>query len=423
MGKLGHYDVISFLVAIGVMLIASRLAAELFKVFKMPVVLGEIIVGVVLGPTVLGFFAPDLFEAIFPFIAQPENTSHLPVQYAMDAIIGLSVIMLLFVAGLEVQMPLVIKQGKVAVTTTLSSMLIPIGMGFGAVFLFPDIFGLTEGTDGSILGFFLGVVLSITALPVIARILMDMKIFKTSIGMAIIASAMFIDMLGWLIFSVLLSMLDASGHGPGLWQTVVAVLVFGGFMLTIGSRLIDKALPWVQSKFSWPGGVLSISLGLCFLGAAFTESIGIHSILGAFIIGIALGDSANLREQTREIIHQFVTNVFSPLFFVSIGLYVNFIDNFNLPLVLMLLVLGYVSKIFGATLGARLGGLKKKDSLAVGMAMSTHGALEIILGSLAMEAGLINEAFFVAIVLMVVVSIITAAPLMKRFVSLPSESD
>ena len=415
MVKLGHYDMIVFLVGLGSILIIARLFAELFKQFKLPSVLGEIVAGVLLGPSFLGFFFPECFEYLFPFIAHPEFTSTIPVQYAMDAMINISVIMLLFIAGMEVQLPLVIEQGKVALSTTFFSMLIPIGVGYVGVLMLPDLFMVSNG-DVGIVGFFIGVVLSITALPVIARILMDMKLFKTRIGMTIIASAMLIDLLGWLMFSVLLSMIDDSESSTSLSYTLISIILFGCFMLTIGSKLIDKSLPWVQTKFSWPGGVLTLSLGLCFLGAAFTESIGIHSILGAFIVGIAFGDSANLRDRTREIIHQFVTNVFAPIFFVSIGLYVNFVDNFNLPLISVLFVLAYTSKIFGAHLGARIGGLCKRDSWAVGVAMNTHGVLEIILGSLAMAAGIINEEVFVAIVVLVVVSIITSAPMLKRIV-------
>ncbi len=412
MVKLGHHDMIIFLVAFGVILIVSRLFAEFFKQFKLPSVLGEIIAGIFLGPTILGYFSPESFEYLFPFIAHPDHISTIPVQYAMDSLINISVIMLLFVAGMEVQLPLVIEQGKVALSTTFFSMLIPILVGYIGVQFMPDLF-MAHNKDIGLLGFFIGVVLSITALPVIARILIDMKLFKSRIGMTIIASAMLIDLLGWLIFSVLLSIIEDSESGVNLIYTMISILVFGGFMLTIGSRLIDKSLPWVQTKFSWPGGVLALSFGLCFFGAAFTESIGIHSILGAFIVGISFGDSANLRERTREIIHQFITNVFAPIFFVSIGLYVNFVSNFNLPLVLVLLFLAYTSKIFGAHIGARIGGLSKKNALIVGVSMNTHGVLEIILGSLAMGVGLINEELFVAIVVLVVISIITSAPLIK----------
>jgi len=133
-------------------------------------------------------------------------------------------------------------------------------------------------------------------------------------------------------------------------------------------------------------------------------------------VGIAFGDSANLRDRTREIIHQFITNVFAPIFFVSIGLYVNFVDNFNIYLILILLALAYSSKILGARIGAGLRGLPKNDAWAVGVSMNTHGVLEIILGSLAMSVGLINEEVFVAIVVLVVISIITSAPMIKRII-------
>jgi Kef-type K+ transport system membrane component KefB len=186
-------------------------------------------------------------------------------------------------------------------------------------------------------------------------------------------------------------------------------------MLTIGKKLIDKALPWVQNKLSWPGGVLSISLGMCFLSAAFTESIGLHAILGAFIMGVAIGDSAQLREEAREIIHQFVTNIFAPLFFVSIGLRVNFIENFDLLIVSVIVCIAYVCKILGASLGAYLGGMTKNEALVVGFGMNARGAMEIILGTLALNAQLINSKVFVGLVIMALLTSLTSAPLMRRF--------
>ena len=187
-------------------------------------------------------------------------------------------------------------------------------------------------------------------------------------------------------------------------------------MLTIGKKIIDKTLPWMQTKLSWPGGVLSISLGICLLSAAFTEAINIHAILGAFIAGIAFGDSVHLREQAREIIHQFVTNFFAPLFFVSIGLKINFIENFDPVIVSIVLVLAFVGKVLGATIGARLGGMSKNHSLAVGFGMNARGAMEIILGTLALNAGLISKPIFVALVIMALVTSLTSGPLMKKFI-------
>jgi Kef-type K+ transport system membrane component KefB len=408
--KLAHNELIVLLLSISAMLIISRIFAELGKRFKLPVVMGELIVGIILGPTILGMICPDVFLYLFP------RTGNIPI--ALDGIFSLSVIMLLFVAGMEVQLSLVLKQGKVAVYTSTFSMIIPFLTGFAVAWFFPEIFSIPNEPDPKLLfALFFGTALSISALPVIARILMDMNLFKTNIGMIIIASAMFNDLIGWLIFSFVLSLTNkGTGDHFSLWYTVLYIIGFGLFMLTVGKKIIDKTLPWMQTKLSWPGGVLSISLGICLLSAAFTEAIHIHAILGAFIAGIAFGDSVHLREQAREIIHQFVTNFFAPLFFVSIGLKVNFIENFDGRIVAIVLVLAYVGKVLGAFIGARLGGMTKNHALAVGFGMNARGAMEIILGTLALNAGLISKPIFVALVIMALVTSLTSGPLMKKFI-------
>jgi len=154
---------------------------------------------------------------------------------------------------------------------------------------------------------------------------------------------------------------------------------------------------------------------LGFLGAAFTEFVGVHAILGAFIVGIAIGDSAHLKERTREIIQQFITNIFAPLFFVSIGLRVNFITDFDFVIVSVLLVIALIGKVAGGAIGARIGGLSKNESLAVGFGMSSSGAMGIIIGVIALEAGLIIEEVFVGLVIMALFTSIASAPMMSHF--------
>lgn len=408
MEKLSHHEVIILLLSISVMLILSRVLAEMGRRFKLPVIMGELAVGILLGPTVFGMISPEWFGSLFP----KEGN----VSIALHGITTVSVVMLLFVAGLEVQLPLVLKQGKVAIYTSISSLIIPFVVGFGAAWYFPAFFHEVNPERQLLFSLFMGTAMAISALPVIARILMDLNLFKTNIGMVIIASAMFDDLIGWLIFSTILGLMNNNGDPYSLVYTLGSIIAFGLFMLTIGKKIIDKILPWIQKKLSWPGGVLSISLGLCFLAAAFTESIGIHAILGAFIMGIAFGDSVHLHEKAREIIHQFVTNIFAPLFFVSIGLRVNFATNFEIGIVMFVLVLAYVGKVAGATLGAYYGGMTKNHALAVGFGMNARGAMEIILGTLALQAGLIGEPVFVALIIMALVTSLTSAPLMKMFV-------
>lgn len=403
--KLVHSDIIVLLASIGGILILARIFAELGKKIKMPIVMGEILLGIILGPTVFGSLYPELCASIFPKVGA--------AKIAMDGITSLAVVMLLFVAGMEVQLQIMLKQGKTAVYTSLTSMIIPFVLGFAAVWFLPGFFNFKA--DKLVYALFFGIAMAVSALPVITRILMDLNLFKTKVGMVIIAAAIFDDLTGWIMFSFVLSLMGQQGEITSIWFTIGMILGFGLFMLIIGRYVINKTLPWIQQKLSWPGGVLSISLGLCFLGAAFTEYIGLHAILGAFIVGIAFGDSVHLQEREREIIHQFVTNVFAPLFFVSIGFKVNFIENFDLPLVLLVFFLAVACKVFGAALGGYMGGLTKRESLAVGFGLNARGAMEIILGTLALNVGLIDSKMFVALVVMALVTSMMSGPLMRRF--------
>ena len=405
MQTLSHDEVVILLASISIMLLASRMFAEFGRKIKLPVVMGEMILGILLGPSLFGYFFPSTFSTLFP------ETGNVAVS--LNAITQISVIMLLFVAGMEMQLPVVLKQGRLALFTSLTSLAIPFTMGFWIAWIYPEVLHVERTDKHLIFAVFFGTAMGISALPVIARILMDMNIYRTKIGMLIMASAMFIDLIGWLIFSVVLAMMDHKGVGAKLGFTLLYVISFGILMLTIGRKLLSKSLPFIQTKLSWPGGVLAFSLGLCFLCAAFTQVMGVHAILGAFIMGIALGDSVHLNEKAREIIHQFVTNIFAPLFFVSIGLHVNFILHFNLQVVLIVLVIACIGKIFGASLGAYMGGLNFKSSLTVGFGMNARGAMEILLGTIAFKAGIIQAELFVALIILALVTSITSAPLMR----------
>ncbi len=416
MAKLTHDDLITLLLAISAMLILSRMVAEFGKKLGLPMVMGELLVGIALGPTVLGNLSPDLFGALFPL------TTNAHVALALDGIVSLSVIMLLFVAGLELQLSQVVRQGKVAIYTGFGSMALPFVSGFLVAWLLPQWFGVGPESDNHFLfALFLGTAMSISALPVIARILLDLGLLNTTIGMVVIASAIFNDVVGWLIFSFILSMVGPGGAKIQIGHTILYIVAFSAFMLFVGRFLLNRILPWIQTSLSWPGGVLALSLGLCLLCAAFTESIHIHAILGAFIAGIAIGDSVHLREQAREIMHQFVTNFFAPLFFVSIGLKVNFMQHFDWRISGVVLILAFVGKVVGAGGGARLGGMPRRAALAVGFGLNARGAMEIILGSLAFEAGLIKQPVFVALVVMALVTSISSAPLMRYFVEAGKE--
>lgn len=402
-------DVIILLLSISLMLFLARSLGEILRHFRQPIIIGEILAGILLGPTLFGNLFPDIYNYLF--------TSSASVNFALDGITNIAVIMLLLVSGLEVDLTLMIKQGKLALMTSVMGIVFPFIIGFGAAYLFPEYMGIQEPDMRLVFALFIGTALSITALPVVARTLMDLNIFRSEIGLIIVASAMLNDLVGWIIFSIILGMIGSGAHGLSFGTTVWVTSLFILFTLLIGRKIITRIMPVIQEKLAFPGGVLNFVLILGFLCAAFTEFIGIHAIFGAFIIGIAIGDSPSLSENTREIIQQFITNIFAPLFFVSIGLRINFVQNFDLMLVIIFIVLAFAGKVIGCGLGAFWSGMSKNDSLAVGFGMNSRGAMEIILGLLALQFGLIQEKVFVALVIMALFTSVASAPLMSIFLS------
>ncbi len=396
-----------FLFSISLMLFSARLLGEFFEKLKQPPVIGEILAGIILGPTILGALAPQFHSWIFPRL--PE------LELVMDGMTSLAVIMLMLVLGLEVDLSLIIRNTRTAFFTSLMGMVFPFIIGFGSAYLFPEFLGIQDRDLRLVFALFMGTAMSISALPVIARTLMDLDIYKTEIGLIIIASAMFGDLAGWIIFSIILGMIGVGEHGLSFTEKIAFIFLFMAFMLFLGRKIINKIFPYLQTKLAFPGGVLNFIFVLGFLGAALTEMIGIHAIFGAFITGIAIGDSVHLREKTREMIQQVVTNIFAPLFFVSIGLRVDFIAHFDFMLVAIIILIAFFGKVAGSGLGAYWGGLNKNDSLAIGFGMNSRGAMEIILGLLALQSGLIHERVFVALVIMAFLTSLTSGPLMSLF--------
>jgi Kef-type K+ transport system membrane component KefB/mannitol/fructose-specific phosphotransferase system IIA component (Ntr-type) len=291
----------------------------------------------------------------------------------------------------------------------------PFGLGFCVAWWAPQHFGWEQQTEPFIFALFFATALSISALPVIARTLMDINLYRSDLGMVVIAAAICNDLAGWIIFAVILGLMGTQTvHGPGIGRTIWLALSFAVITLTVGRWVIHRLLPWIKAHTSWPGGILGFALSLALFGAAITEHIGVHAIFGAFLVGIAIGDSSHLREQTRTVINQFVSCIFAPLFFASIGLKMNFAIHFDAALICAVLLIACLGKVLGCGLGARYNGMAPREAWAVGFAMNARGAMEIILGLLALQQGLIGERLFVALVIMALVTSMLSGPMMQR---------
>lgn len=406
MDKLSHQNIVVLFLALGILLGAARALGEIAQRFRQPAVLGELLAGVLLGPTVLGLILPEWSAWLFP--------SQGPNAIALDALVNVAIVLFLLVAGMEVDLSSIARQGRVALKVGTVGMVVPLGIGFALAWYWPGALGAQAGADPLVFALFLATALSITALPVIAKTLMDLDLYRSDLGMIVISAAIFNDLIGWTIFAVILGLMDGgAGHAQNIPATVILTLLFAGAVLTVGRWTINRILPYLQAYTHWPGGVISFAFVLAMLAAACAEWIGIHAIFGAFLAGVAIGDSPHMREHTRVVIDQFVSFIFAPLFFASIGLQVNFVTHFDFALAATILGIACACKLAGGVIGARWGGMPVRDSWAVGFAMNARGAMEIVLGLLALEAGIIRQRLFVALVVMAIVTSMMSGPLMR----------
>ncbi|HOJ32663.1 MAG TPA: cation:proton antiporter [Candidatus Hydrogenedentes bacterium] len=399
-----------FLLTVGVLLSTARFFGEIARRFNLPAVLGEILAGIVLGPTVFGTISPEWYTVLFP--------SSGGARHALDAFTTLSVVLFLMVSGMEIELSTVFRQGTSALIIGAASMVVPFGIAFITALVFPDLVGFEQEVSLPLFAAFFATALSVSALPVISRILMDLDLHRSDMGVLSLAVAALNDLCGWIILGVIFGVIGVPGSGKlPLGNVIALTIAFAVFVLTVGRWLVDRLLPWLQAYTSWPGSVLSASIAAALFAGAFTEWLGIHAVMGAFLVGIAIGESRHLRRQTRVIISDFVSYFFAPLFFASIGLRINFVEGFDLKVVVTIFIIAGIGKVFGAGLAARATGLPARESFAMGFMLNARGAMEVIVGTLALEYGLIHARTYEALVIMAIATSLLASTTVQYFIT------
>lgn len=398
------------LLQVGVMLAVAMAFGQAMRLLGQPVVLGELIGGIVLGPTVFGALASGTYLLLFP------PTGMLAIS--REAFINIGMLFFMFTSGLEVSSEQLKQSGLKVMSTCLLGMLVPFALGFGSVWMFPDLWNHRTQTGLLPLSLFVGLALSITALPVIARILVDIGLIKEELGSVILSAATINDLIGWTLFAILLGVyVPQRGQSPSVpWNTMLLMVLFVSIVLAGGRWLGPSGFRWIRHRLPWPSAFIGVTSILVLIAAAMSDLIGMHTLFGAFFMGVALSQEFQERALAREVIHHFAISFFAPLYFVSLGLKVNFVKDFNLLLVMLVLVISCAGKFFGAALGAWLGGMTRRDSMVVGAGMSARGVMELVLATVALEHGLIDNRIFVALFIMAVVTSMMSGPLMNRLI-------
>jgi Kef-type K+ transport system membrane component KefB len=396
-------DSTRFLLEIALLLAAGLSFGHLARRVRLPAVVGELFGGVLLGPTLLGRVSPSLLAWLFP-------TSG-PVATAREGVLKLALLTFLFVAGLEVNLAHVRRHKATVLWTSLLGIALPFACGYFAVRWFSSMWRQPAAPDQTAL--FLGAALSITALPVIARILIDLQLERTPFASIVLAAATIDDITGWTLFATVLTAVTREAGPLDRWSAVAVVLALTALVVTVGRRAIDWSRRHFGPHASNPGSLIAAAGVLTIVLAAILEKLGLHAMFGAFLAGLAMARGLEERAPAHEIVHQFGLGVLAPIYFVSIGLRADFVGSFDLLLVLIVLAIACVGKIVGATAGAWIGRLPRREALAVGFAMNARGAVEIVVASVALEAHVIDARLFVALVLMALATSVISGPAIR----------
>jgi len=392
------------LVQIIVILLTARLTGWLFRKIHQPQVIGEMVAGILLGPSLLGWVAPNVSRVLFP-------VNSLPFLSVLSQI-GLLIFM--FLVGLELNPKLLRKRSHTAVITSHASILVPFLLGaLLALYLYPRL------SDDSVpfthFALFMGTAMSITAFPVLARILTERRLLRTSLGGVAIACAAVDDVTAWSILAGVVLLVRATSGGHLLWLTVFGSLSFIALMLLFGRR----ALRHLEAKYQRTGEVskdlIAIILLVVVISSLATEWLGIHALFGAFLAGAAMPKDQNFVRTLTEKLEDVTVVLLLPLFFsftglrTSIGLVSGSQMWFYCALIITVAVAG---KFGGATIAARVSGMSWPEASALGVLMNTRGLVELVVLNIGLDIGVISPALFAMMVMMALTTTFMTTPLL-----------
>jgi len=406
-GGKGPSDAIFFAQIITLMMV-GRVLGEAMLRLRQPAVMGQLIAGLLLGPSFFGFLFPDLQHALFP-----KNTE----QKAMiDAISQFGILLLLLLTGMETDLKLVRKTGRASLFASLMGIVIPFLCGVGLGEMLPDSM-LPDPGKRLITSLFLGTALSIASVKIVAMVVREMNFMRRVVGQVILASAIVDDSIGWIIVSIIFSLaLHGSIETVSLAQSVIGTIVFMVASLTIGRRAVFFIIRWVNDTFVSEFAVITAILVIMGVMALITYLIGVHTVLGAFVAGLLVGESPILTRHIDEQLRGIITAFFAPVFFGIAGLTADLTILADPKIALFtigLILIASVGKFTGAFVGAELGGLTKREGFALACGMNARGSTEVIIATVGLSMGALNQDLFTMIVAMALLTTMAMPPTLR----------
>jgi Kef-type K+ transport system membrane component KefB/nucleotide-binding universal stress UspA family protein len=416
---MGQPSLAIFLAQIVALVVCGRLVGELMERIRQPAVMGQLIGGMLLGPSVLGAISPTLQHALFPDSAG---------QKAMlDAISQLGILLLLLLTGMETDLSVIRRSRRTALSVSIAGIAIPFACGVLVGEWLPDSI-LPDPHRRFITSLFLGTALSISSVKIVALVVRELGFLRRTVGQVIVASAIIDDTIGWIIMSVTFGLaLHGTIDVMSVTRSLLGTALFLVLSFTIGRRIVFFVIRWANDRFVSELSAISMIIVVGGLMALITEAIGVHTVLGAFVAGILIGQSPILTRHIDEQLRGLIVALFMPVFFGIAGLSANLRALTSSDLMLLtigLIIIASIGKFAGAVLGGRIGGLSVSESLAVGCGMNARGSTEVIIASFGLSMGALSQNLFTSIVTMAVVTTMVMPPMLRwAFARLPMRPD
>src|SRR4051812_22236174 len=411
-----HISVIlALLLQIVLILALSRLVGMLFRYLHQPQVMGEMLAGIMLGPSLFGWLAPDLWAQIFrPDLIPGSGVTGDPTAY-LNILSQVGVIFFLFLVGLELDPKLLKNRGHQAVVVSHVSIIAPFLLGAAlTLVLYRDLFNDAPHMKFTSVALFMGAAMSITAFPVLARILTERNLHKTKVGAIAITCAAVDDVTAWCMLAFVVGIARANGLMPGLVTALLAI-VYVAFMFFAVRPFLGQLQRVHDREGRLSQNVVAVIFLLILASAWTTEAIGIHALFGAFLMGAIMPKGTQFVRTLSEKLEDYTVIFLLPIFFAYTGLrtQIGLLDSSELWIATTLIIIvACLGKFGGSTLAGRACGLGWRESATVGILMNTRGLMELVILNIGLQEGVITPAVFAMMVIMALVTTALTTPVL-----------
>lgn len=414
LAPIGAEPLLRLLVGLAVLLAIARLLGRAAERVGLPAIVGELMTGVLLGPSLLGWLAPGAADWLLPTEAAE--------MHLIDAVAQLGLLLLVGLVGSQLDLAMLRRHGGVAATVSAAGLLVPLVSGIGLGVLLAPVLATGGASAVEVFPLFLGVAMCVTAIPVIVKTLADMGLLHRNIGQLIIAAGMVDDTVGWLLLSVVSA---AATTGVVAGQVALSVALMVGF-IGIAATLGRPVVCIVMRRSARPGSAVASAVVIVLSGAALTHALRMEPIFGAFVAGLLVAASGPEVRQQLAPLRTVVMAVLAPIFLATAGLRMDLTALARpdvLVAALAVLAVAITGKFAGAYLGARLGRLSRWEGLALGAGMNARGVVEVIVAMTGLRLGLINSAGYTVIVLVAIVTSVMSPPLLRLAMNRVEQSE